>query len=46
MGSQPLSEMLPRPAVVMGFEATLLYSYAYNLEQGVTLFTGFGEEHK
>lgn len=27
----------------MGFEATLHYSYAYNLEQSVTLFTGLGE---
>ncbi|KAL7372164.1 hypothetical protein ABVT39_011260, partial [Epinephelus coioides] len=45
--SQPRSETLPRHAVVMGFEATLHYSYAYNLEQCVTLFTGLGrEEHK
>lgn len=40
-GSQPRSETLPRHAVVMGFEATPHYSYAYNLEQGVTLLTGF-----
>lgn len=40
-GSQPRSETLPRHAVVMGFEVTLHYSYAYNLEQGVTLLTGF-----
>lgn len=37
------SETLSRQAAVMGFEATLRYSYANNLEQCVTLFTGSAE---
>lgn len=41
--TQPRPKTLPRHAVVMGFEATLHYSYAYNLEQCATLFTGLGE---